>query len=197
MTRFLSFALASILGCGIAFAADSNYTTEGQEKVTRNGVSIYLEPNSPHKQDYLDGKFDKALERMKKAYEANKNNKAMRASAPPVSLVDIVQVYSQQGGTEILSEGQTSTNINHGGNPFEVETGVVGYGGSSTDSATFAGNQAKYLKNDTIDIDNDNIIDGWWLWWDISKPANSSGEFIYTARSINPGPTMSASIYIK
>lgn len=149
--KFLSFALASVLSCGIAFAADSN----------------------------------------------NKNNKAMRASAPPVSFVDIVQVYSQQGGTEILTEGQTSTNLNHGGNPFEVVTGVLGYGGSSTDSATFAGNQAKFLQSKGIDIDNDNIIDGWWEWWDISKPANSSGEFIYTARSINPGPTMSASIYIK
>ncbi|MBD5165997.1 hypothetical protein [Helicobacter sp.] len=37
MTRKLfSLALASVLSCGIAFATDSNYTTEGKEKMTRS-----------------------------------------------------------------------------------------------------------------------------------------------------------------
>ena len=60
MTRkALSLALASVLSCGIALGADSNYTTEGKEKITRNGVNIFLEPNSPNKQKYLSGEFDK------------------------------------------------------------------------------------------------------------------------------------------
>ncbi|WP_186302468.1 hypothetical protein, partial [Campylobacter coli] len=73
--HLISVAVASVLNCGIAFAAD-NASIEGKEKITRNGVSIYLEPNSPNKQKYLSGEFDKSLEAMKKAYEANKNNKA-------------------------------------------------------------------------------------------------------------------------
>ncbi|WP_297570490.1 hypothetical protein [Helicobacter sp. UBA3407] len=58
MTRkFLSLALASILSCGIAFGADSNYTTEGKEKITRNGLTLYVEANSPHKQKNSEWRF--------------------------------------------------------------------------------------------------------------------------------------------
>ncbi|WP_300796357.1 DUF4879 domain-containing protein [Helicobacter sp. UBA3407] len=99
-------------------------------------------------------------------------------------------------GCENIQDNQTSTNFNHGGNPFQVVTGVAGYGGRNTDSATFAGNQATMI--DCVGIaGSDNVVFGWWEWWDISKPSNSSGEFVYTARSINVGPTMSTSIYIK
>ncbi|CAM3529985.1 DUF4879 domain-containing protein [Helicobacter ganmani] len=139
---------------------------------------------------------------MKKAYKANKNNKAVKAAAPPVSEVGIMAVCSQQqvgqlqDGCENIQDNQTSTNFNHGGNPFQVVTGVVGYGGRNTDSATFAGNQATMI--DCVGIaGSDNVVFGWWEWWDISKPSNSSGEFVYTVRSINVGPTMSTSIYIK
>ena len=204
MTRkALSLALASVLSCTIAFGADSNYTTEGKEKVTRNGMNFYVEPNSPLKERILSGKFDKSLERMKKAYEANKNNEATKAAAPPVSAVYIIGVCSSQmkeqtgyDCEEIPSATQTETIINHGGNPFEVITGVVGYGGRSTDSATFAGNQATMIECQGA-VNNSNIVYGWLEVWDISKPSNTNGTFTYTARSINVGPTMSASIYIK
>ena len=193
MTRkFLSFALASVLGCGIALGADSNYTTEGKEKVTRNG-----EVDSPLKEKIRNGEFDKSLEIMKKAYEENKNNEATKAAAPPVSAVYILQVCSSDaGGCEYINEGQTSTNLNHGGSTFYVITGVRGYGGRNTDSATFAGNQATMIDCQGA-AGSDNVVFGWYEQWDISKPSNSSGEFVYTARSINVGPTMSTSIYIK
>ena len=56
MTRkFLSFALASVLSCGIAFGENSNYTTEGKEKITRNG-----EVNSPLKKKMRKAEFDKS-----------------------------------------------------------------------------------------------------------------------------------------
>lgn len=199
--RIFSLALASVLSCGIAFGAE-NYATEGKEKITRNGMNFYVEPNSPLKERILSGKLDKALERMKKAYEANKNNEATKVAAPPVSEVAIMSVCSQQqagqlqNGCEEIQDNQTSTNFNHGGNPFEVITGVIGYGGRSTDSATFAGNQATMIDCVSIVGDN-NIVIGWWEDWDISKSSNTNGTFTYTARSINPGPTMSASIYIK
>ncbi len=138
--HLISVAVASVLNCGIAFAAD-NASIEGKEKITRNGVSIYLEPNSPNKQKYLSGEFDKSLEAMKKAYEANKNNKAMRAPAPPVSEVQILEIQSTQGGYEYVF-GKTITNQDHGGSYFVVSTGVTGYGGGSYDRAKFAGNDA-------------------------------------------------------
>lgn len=192
MTRkFLSLALASVLGCGIALGAESNYTTEGKEKVTRNG-----EVDSPLKEKIRNGEFDKSLERMKKAYEENKNNEATKAATPPVSAVYILQVCSSDaGGCEYINEGQTSTNLNHGGSTFYVITGVRGYGGRNTDSATFAGNQATMI--DCKDAANNNVVYGWYEQWDISKPSNTNGTFTYTARSINVGPTMSTSIYIK
>ena len=197
MTRkALSLALVSVLSCTIAFGADSNYTTEGKEKVTRNGMNFYVEPNSPHKKEILNGELDNIIETIKKNVEDSKDNKAVKA-APAVSKVYILSVCSSDVGyCEEISTGQTSTNLNHGGNPFFVWTQVNGYGGRNTDSATFAGNQASML--DCIGIEgSDRVIVGWMEKWDISKPSNTNGTFTYTARSINVGPTMSTSIYIK
>ncbi|TLD81387.1 DUF4879 domain-containing protein [Helicobacter sp. MIT 11-5569] len=194
----ISVAVASLLGCGIANAAD-NASIEGKEKITRNGVNIFLDPNSPNKQKYLNGEFDKSLERMKKAYEANKNNKAVRGPAPPVTQVLVLNVCSTKyGGCEYIDDNQTETRYDHDGSFFMVETAVMGYGGSNTDMATFAGNQATLYDYAGIDMNGDNIIDGWQELWDISKPANTSGYFEYTARSMNaPGNSMSTGIQIK
>lgn len=193
--RIFSLALASVLSYGIAFGAE-NYTTEGKEKITRNGMNFYVESNSLLKERIQSGELDKALERMKKAYEANKNNKDSKAAAPAVSAVYILQVCSSNAGCEYITEGQTSTSLNHGGSEFYVITGVVGYGGRSTDSATFAGNQATMIECEGA-VNNSNVVYGWYEAWDISKPSNSNGTFTYTARSLNVGPTMSTSIYIK
>ncbi|WP_170999479.1 DUF4879 domain-containing protein [Campylobacter sp. MIT 12-5580] len=191
-----SAMVVSVLSCSIANASD-NALIDNKEKITRNGVSIYLEPNSPNKQDYLNGKFDKSLELMKKAYKANKNNKTMRASAPPVTEVQILEVESTQGGYEYVL-GKSITDQDHGGSYFVVSTGVTGYGGGSYDRAKFAGNDAVQLSSDGIDLTGDNIIDGWLDIWDISKPANISGPFEFTSRSINaPGNSMSTRIQIR
>ncbi|TLD84577.1 DUF4879 domain-containing protein [Helicobacter sp. MIT 11-5569] len=194
--KFFSLALASVLSCGIAFGAEG-YTTEGKEKVTRNGMSFYVESNSPNKEKILNGEFDNMLETIKKNNGEDKQDKITKAAAPAVSKVYILSVCSSDVGyCEDINEGQTSTNLNHGGNPFFVWTQVNGYGGSNTDSATFSGNQASML--DCIGIEGDNrVIIGWLEQWDITKPANTNGTFTYTARSINVGPTMSTSIYIK
>ncbi|MCR2062228.1 hypothetical protein [Campylobacter helveticus] len=49
-------AVASVLSCGIVFAADK-VSIDGKEKITRNSVNIFLEPNSANKQKYLNGEF--------------------------------------------------------------------------------------------------------------------------------------------
>ncbi len=190
--------LISLLSSGVAFGADKiDESLKGKEKITRNGINIFLEPNSPNKQKYLNGEFDKSLEAMKKAYEANKNNKATRASAPPVTEVQILEVVSTKGGYEYVF-GKLITDQDHEGELFLVSTGVTGYGGNQYDRAKFAGNDAVQLSSEGIDLTGDNIVDGWLDIWDISQPANKSGIFEFTSSSINPpSNSMSTSIQIR
>ena len=189
-------AVVGFLNCSVVFAYD-NASMEGKEKITRNGINIFLEPNSPNKQDYLNGKFDKSLEAMKRAYKANKNNKATRASAPPVTEVQILEVVSTKGGYEYVF-GKSITDKDHGGELFQVSTGVTGDGGLQYDRAKFVGNEAVQLSSVGVDLTGDSVVDGWLDIWDISKPANKSGQFEFTSQSINPpGNSMSTSIQIR
>ena len=190
--------LISLLSSGVAFGADKiDESLKGKEKITRNGINIFLEPNSPNKQKYLNGEFDKSLEAMKKAYEANKNNKATRASAPPVTEVQILEVVSTKGGYEYVF-GKLITDQDHEGELFLVSTGVTGYGGNQYDRAKFAGNDAVQLSSEGIDLTGYNIVDGWLDIWDISQPAKKSGIFEFTSSSINPpSNSMSTSIQIR
>lgn len=43
VSKAFSLVVAGFLSCSLAYA---NSLIEGKEKITRNGVSIYLEPNS-------------------------------------------------------------------------------------------------------------------------------------------------------
>lgn len=196
MDKFLiKVFVICVLNFGIIFA--DNTLVSGKEKITRNGVNIFLESNSLNKQKYLSGEFDKALEEMKKAYESRKDKKLTRASAPSVSEVQILEIKSTQGGYERVF-GKTITEQDHGGDLFIVSTGVTGYGGGSNDRAKFAGNEAVQISSDGVDLIGDNIIDGWLDLWDISKPTNSSGMFEFSSRSINaPGNSMATSIQIR
>lgn len=196
--KCVGFMLISLLSSGVAFGADKiDESLKGKEKITRNGINIFLEPNSSNKQKYLNGEFDKSLEAMKKAYEANKNNKATRASAPPVTEVQILEVVSTKGGYEYVF-GKLITDQDHEGELFLVSTGVTGYGGNQYDRAKFAGNDAVQLSSEGIDLTGDNIVDGWLDIWDISQPANKSGIFEFTSSSINPpSNSMSTSIQIR
>ncbi|TLD86563.1 DUF4879 domain-containing protein [Helicobacter sp. MIT 05-5294] len=196
--RIFNLALASVLSCGIAFGSE-NYTTEGKEKITRNGVNIFLETNSPNKDKIIRGDFDKALEALKNGYEKNLKTQP-KASAPLVTQALILYVCSSKVNNqcEEIQDGQTQTQYDHDGSFFEVITAVEGYGGGSYDKAKFAGNTATQLYSDGVDLNGDNIVDGFIDYWDISKPANTNGTFEFTATSINnPAVSKSASIYIK
>lgn len=75
---------------------------------------------------------------------------------------------------------------------------LIGYGGHSYDRAKFAGNEAIQLDSEGVDLDGDNIVDGFIDYWDISKPKNTNGTFEFTATSINNAAvSKSTSIYIK
>lgn len=90
-SKAFSLVAAGFLSCSLAYA---NSLIEGKEKITRNGVDVYLEPNSPDKQKYLNGKFDTILGKMKKAFNAN--SKASKAPTPPVSYVTIEHSFSKE-----------------------------------------------------------------------------------------------------
>lgn len=194
--QIISIAVASVLSCGIANASD-NASIEGKEKITRNGVDIYLEPNSANKQKYLSGEFDAMLSSMKKEYEEIKKQPQPKEPAKPVSKVLIQYIKSTQGGKEVIKQNQGSTIKDHGGKEFMAITNVIGHGGLGYDSATYAGMQVTMSKEDSIDLDGDRIIDGWVDYWNLAKTNFPSGKFTYTSRSINVDPTMSVSIQIK
>ena len=54
-----------------------------------------------------------------------------------------------------------------------------------------------YIDYKGLDFDGDKIIDGWLEIWDLTSAPNERGMFIYTSKSINPGPTLSTSIQIQ
>ncbi|WP_297811372.1 DUF4879 domain-containing protein [uncultured Helicobacter sp.] len=134
---------------------------------------------------------------MKKGYK--ENSKIQSKAVPLVTQVLILDVCSEKyGGCEYINDNQTETAYDHGGVPFQVNTGVVGYGSGSYDRAKFAGNEAVQLYSEGVDLSGDNIVDGFIDYWDISKPSNASGTFEFTATSINNAAvSKSTSIYIK
>ena len=51
--KCVGFMLISLLSSGVAFGADKiDESLEGKEKLTSNGISIFLETNSPHNLKY-------------------------------------------------------------------------------------------------------------------------------------------------
>lgn len=191
---FLTVALSAL--CLAFLNAKDVDPTEGREKISRAGVDIYIKPDSPFKNDYLSGKYDKSLAQIKELFEKDKQNP--RAPAPPVSGVGIWLVASEKGREELIAPGQTQTNRNHGGSTMYVSTVVKGYGGISSDFASYGGPGfiLNYVDNIPIDFNGDRIVDGWLISWDLSGKS-PGGQFLYTARSINPGPTMQTYINIR
>ena len=191
---FLTVALSAL--CLVFLNAKDVDPTEGREKISRAGVDIYVKPNSPLKEGYLSGKHDKSLAQIKELYEKNKQN--FKAPAPPVSLVGILRVTSEKGGREDIIPGQTQTNRNHGGSFMEVATLVVGYGGTSSDFASYGGPGfiLNYTYVEPVTITGSSVVIGWIIVWDLSGKS-PGGQFLYTARSMNPGPTMQTYINIR
>lgn len=192
---FLTVALSAL--CLVFLNAKNLDPTEGREKISRAGVDIYVKPDSPFKEGYLNGKYDKRLAELKDFFEKNKNKQSPRAPAPPVSGVGVWFIYSEKGGEEdVLGKSQTSNN--HGGSFMYVATIVIGYGGVSSDFASYggAGLLLDYTDSEGFDNNQDGVIDGWVIIWNLSGKS-PGGQFLYTAKSINPGPTMQTYINIR
>lgn len=175
---FLTVALSAL--CLVFLNAKDVDPTEGREKISRAGLDIYVNPDSPFKEGYLSGKYDKSLAQIKELVEKNKQNP--RAPAPPVSDAGIWIVSSEKGGEEEIKTGQTQTYNNHGGSYMYVATFVIGYGGISSDFASY-GDPGFLL----------NYVD----YIPLYVTGSPGGQFLYTARSMNTGSTMQAYINIR
>ncbi len=179
MTRILLSAL--LLGAmSLAVAQESNDSQNQSLLEKRNSI-----------------KFQKLLDERIKTLEKNIPDMEPTAPAPPVSGVWVIAVESTEGGWETIEDGAMVTVNDHGGSKFYAYTYVKGYGGFR-DHANFAGNDAVPEGGPIpVDEDGDGVTDGWGQKWDISKPPNDSGIFVFIANSINAGPSLSTSLRIR
>lgn len=162
--------IAGFLGLG--FANDLQDLIKGKEKITRNGIDFYIEPNSPMKQDILSGKYDNVAQDMVKSSDT----KQIRAANSPLSEVYIYEVESTQGGVEGITYRQGTTTKDHGGSKFLVRIRVTGFGCVS-DVAQF---NKQYVKQSTSSLlVRGNIAYGCIDVRDLSGKG-SSGTFIFT-----------------
>ncbi len=199
---FLTVALSALC---LAFINAKNLDpTEGREKISREGVDIYLRPNSPLKKDYLSGKYDDDLKAFKKEVEAIKakeknKDKETKAPAPCVSKAVIVDLRLNVSDNSILEsfdyKQYATTNGKYTGNLI-VKTRVMGFGGSA-DTATFMKQKSENVADAFIDADGDRIMDGVDIYWGIKNKSTLPGNFVYTARSLNCSTTKTATLYIQ
>lgn len=171
--------VAGILGAGsVASAIDWQDFTKGKEKIIRNEVAFWVEPNSPMKQDILNGKYDKIAQEFSK--ERSENKKQTRATNPTLSKVHIYEVESSQGGLEEIAYRQGATQKDHGGNLFKARTLVSGFG-CIADTAQFNKQFARQSDLSFI-VGADNKAIGCIDERDLSGQLQS-GNFIFTAKN--------------
>lgn len=117
------------------------------------------------------------------------------ASAPPLSYVEVYAAWSTNyGAFEYFNPNQLSSNIDHGGEELVIVTAELGYG--YLRKATMNNANLTQIDNQYIDLNGDNIVDGWYIFWDASGYEN--GSFYYENKSTkSPWNKMFDSMYIK
>ncbi|WP_263705617.1 YolA family protein [Shouchella tritolerans] len=181
---------------GIAFSfsflaetANASTPSDGQMLIDSSKEELLLHL----KQDYPDAQFISE-------YDANdsfdhQSEVSPFAPAPPLTLLQAYAAISQNHQAyEYFSENQLSSVIDHGGEWMYIVTAELGYG--TRRSAQMEGNTLTEYDREHIDLNGDNIVDGWFIWWDAS--GYDEGTFSYRNTSTNyPWNTMSDSIYIR
>ncbi|WP_273321906.1 DUF4879 domain-containing protein [Vallitalea guaymasensis] len=120
---------------------------------------------------------------------------AQAGPAPDLTQMGVYQVRSTDAGIEDVYQ-KFSTQLNHGGDALYVLTYEIGYSSPYSRIAKMNGARLNEIDSQSIDLNNDNIVDGWFRLWDAS--GHQSGQFTYEASSINnPGHSMSTWINIK
>jgi len=124
-----------------------------------------------------------------KQEKPNTGSVGTRGSAPPLTELEVVAVGSSQyQGYELIAENQVRTLEDHGGAVLYIVTGEIGYGANPI--ARINGDSLECIDYEFIDYNDDNIVDGFYYWWDASGYQN--GTFTYQNTSDNyPYNTMS------
>ncbi|AIC96118.1 DUF4879 domain-containing protein [Shouchella lehensis] len=115
--------------------------------------------------------------------------------APPLSFLSVYAAYSEKHPDfEYFDEFQFRSAADHGGAYMHVVTAEIGYG--HLRQATMEGTRLQSIHSQHIDLTGDNIIDGWFYWWDAS--GFEEGQFQFQNRSTNhPWNLMSDFIFIQ
>ena len=118
--------------------------------------------------------------------------------APNLSSVKVVAVCSdyflQSTGYQCEGvSGLYSTSYDHGGTWMQIITQEIGY--RSWGQATLLGSTLQEIGSQPIYYTGTNTIAGWQRWW--RADGYQSGQFVYTASSINAGPTLQGIIQIQ
>lgn len=151
------------------------------------------------KKEYPNARFidltDDEYEDLQKEHFQVNDSIGTMSSAPPLTYLEVYAARSSNYPTyEYFTENQMSSVYDHGGAEMYIVTAELGYGYQGI--AKMSGGTLPFVQNQAIDLNGDNIIDGWFKWWNAS--GYQSGTFSYQNHSINsPWNTMSDSIYIK
>lgn len=193
MKKVFTMAMAGVLSVSMLFigVAEASVSEVSSVAIKKEFLKEQLLENI--KVEYPNAQFiDLTDEELQKQEEVNQG---IRASAPPLRSLEVYAAISTQHQSyEYFNPNELSSVYDHGGDELYVVTEELGYG--HIRYATFDGvNLSQYMK-EHIDLNGDNIVDGWYIWWDAS--GNDNGQFTYQNTSTNfPGNTMFDSIFIK
>lgn len=116
------------------------------------------------------------------------------ASAPALTSFYLYGIYSEKAGEELIeyssSSVQVGSKLDHGGTWFQAITVEIGY--AKTRFAYFNGYQMTLTDTAAIDLDSDNIVDGYLCLWTYEGNEYETGTFTANSTSANsPWNTMS------
>lgn len=125
--------------------------------------------------------------------ETAQDDFSTRAAAPPLTEFYVYEVASEdQPGGEIIQHSSsfypTATVLDHGGSWLRVTTFELGYAKSRV--ATFKNMTMKRERIQSVDLDGDRIIDGYYVTW-LYEGDITSGYYSANSKSANsPWNTM-------
>ncbi len=166
--------------------------------VLMNSVACGPEEGPPVSSESLRAYPSTSAERIEGNASPEEGQVTAFAPAPNLSSVKVVGVCSDnhrrlRGYDCEAVSGYYSTSVDHGGTWMQVITDEIGY--RSWGQATLAGSVLQELGNQPIYYSGSNTIAGWRRWW--KADGYQGGQFVYTASSINSGPTLQAIIQIQ
>lgn len=128
--------------------------------------------------------------------EEMNSKKVSRGPAKPLSYLETLAVCSSTHPSYEIIESNEFRTINDHDGIIRVVTVEVGHSLISSRKAKIYTNEMECIYSEPLYIDNDNEVDGWYVYWQIDN--SDGGKFTYKADSLNwPWTEMEDSLYIK